>query len=109
MNRTVTIARNTLRASFRAAALSRSSTVPWAVTQGLTVRSWKMLTSLDTDRLRLAAIAAGYLSRGDVLRYEVLDGARHAVVVGPAIDHRQGRAKVAVLRRGVGGLPLQRG
>src|SRR5947209_12419888 len=54
-------------------------------------------------------MAAGYLSRGDVLRYEVIDGARHAVVVGPAIDHRQGRAKVAVLRRGVGGLPLQRG
>src|SRR2546430_12289040 len=47
-----------------------------------------------------SAIAAGYLSRGNVLRYEVIDGARHAVVVGPAIDHRQGRPEVA------GGLSL---
>src|SRR2546422_6716414 len=59
-------------------------------------------------RLRLVA-GTGDLSRRDVLRYEVLVGARYAVIVGPAVDQRQRRAEVAMPRRGVGGLPLQGG
>src|SRR5215471_12433779 len=51
--------------------------------------------------------AFGSLTRWLVLRYEILGSTRHAVIVGPAIHHRQGRAEVAVLRRGVRGLPLQ--
>src|SRR3970040_2063887 len=47
--------------------------------------------------------------RRNVVRDEVLLGARHAVVVSPAVDQRQRRAEVAVPGRGVGGLPLQRG
>src|SRR5215471_6505026 len=44
-----------------------------------------------------------------VLRHEILLGAGHAVIVGPAIDHRQFLSKVAMPRRGFGCLPLQRG
>src|SRR5438094_3096172 len=44
-----------------------------------------------------------------VLRNEILGGARNAVVVSPAIDHRQRRAEIAVLRRRFGGLPFERG
>src|SRR5437879_10848116 len=55
-------------------------------------------------RLLLVA-GTGDLSRRDVLRYEVLLGARHAVIVGPAVHQRQRRAEVAMPRRGAGGLP----
>src|SRR5438034_10539581 len=44
-----------------------------------------------------------------VLRYEILLGAWHAVIVSPTIDHRQLLAPVAMPRRGFGCLPLQRG
>src|SRR5205823_6517550 len=53
--------------------------------------------------------APGPSARWLVLRNEILGGAGNAVVVSPAIDHRQRRAEVAVLRRGVRGLPLERG
>src|SRR5438309_10275925 len=59
-------------------------------------------------RLLLVA-GTGDLSRRDVLRDEVLLGARHAVIVGPAVHQRQRRAEVAMPRRGVGGLALQCG
>src|SRR5215207_1356439 len=46
---------------------------------------------------------------GLVLRDEVLLGAGHVVVVGPAVDERQLLAEVAVAGRRLGRLPLKRG
>ena len=43
-----------------------------------------------------------------VLGQEVLVRARHAVVIGPAVDHRQVLAPIAVRRRGLGRLELPR-
>src|ERR1700730_904104 len=47
--------------------------------------------------------------RGLVLRQEVLRGARHTVIVSPAVDDRQLPPPVAVPGRGLRCLPLQRG
>src|SRR4030065_2110666 len=69
----------------------------------------KSITSQFRGRLGLIPGNGGGRARWNVLRDEVLLGARHAVIVSPAIDQRQRRAKVAMRRRGVGGLPLQRG
>src|SRR5947209_7625547 len=62
----------------------------------------------DIGRVEGLLEALGSLTRRLVLRYEILGGAGYAVIVGPAIDHRQLFAKVAVLRRRVGRLPFQR-
>src|ERR687898_2414753 len=43
-----------------------------------------------------------------VLRDEVLLGARHVVVVGPAVDDRQLLAEIAVAGRRLGRLPFER-
>src|SRR3970040_2448968 len=69
----------------------------------------KSLTSQFPGRLGLIRGNGGCRARWNVLRDEVLLGPRHAVIVRPAIDQRQRRAKIAMRRRGVGGLPLQRG
>src|SRR4030065_307915 len=69
----------------------------------------KSLTSQFPGRLGLIPGNGGCLARWNVLRDEVLLGTRHAVIVRPAVDQRQRRAKVAMPRRGVRGLPLQRG
>src|SRR6266702_898665 len=42
-----------------------------------------------------------------VLWYEIFLGARYAVVISPAIDHRQLRPPVAMFRWCVGGLPFE--
>ena len=42
-------------------------------------------------------------------QHEIPLGAWHAVIISPAIDHRQLPAPVAMRRRGLGCLPLQRG
>src|ERR1700730_15996494 len=44
----------------------------------------------------------------DVLRDEILFGAGHAVVVGPAVNDRQSLAPVTVLGRCIGRLPFER-
>src|SRR6185295_11264543 len=44
-----------------------------------------------------------------VLRDEIVPGARHAVVIGPAIDNRQMRTPVAMLGGRVRRLPFERG
>src|SRR6266700_8004332 len=44
----------------------------------------------------------------DVLRDEILFGAGHAVVVGPAVNDRQSLAPVAMYGRRIGCLPFER-
>src|SRR6202023_573590 len=44
----------------------------------------------------------------DVLRNEILFGAGHAVVVGPAVNDRQSLAPVAMPGRCIGRLPFER-
>src|SRR5262245_20857113 len=121
-NNELTTARNTpspiVAAGKDDAPVSGTSPIAPTSNQGLAISLCRdshhaMMAPIGTRTTNIAVLTASFLSgsrdRGLVLRHEILRGAGHAVIVGPAIDHRQLLAPVAVPRRGFRRLPLQRG